>query len=353
MSTALLLELFLRGIAIGALVATGAGLVRTGTSLAIRLVAGGFVMATVAYVLNSSPEVRAASGPGLWFINFLGLAGGGWLWLFIVTLFEDRKLTAWSFAPVVLLTVVGLAGWREPGALRSGIWIAHNLFEIGLGLHALTVIVTSWRGDMVEERRKMRGPFLTMVVALTFVFSAVEIGESFGYQSDWYPLLGATALAMFCMAGCVMFLQARPGLFGAPEAAPTNAVVGSNAADALEIARLETVMSGGAWRDENLTIAALADKVGVPEHRLRRLINDQLGHRNFVAYVNGHRIAAAKAMLTDPAKARTTVASIAFDLGYGSLGPFNRAFKEATGVTPTEWRRQASPNPSPNPENPG
>ena len=33
--------------------------------------------------------------------------------------------------------------------------------------------------------------------------------------------------------------------------------------------------------------------------------------------------------------------AIAFDLGYGSLGPFNRAFRAATEVTPTEWRRQA------------
>jgi AraC-like DNA-binding protein len=31
---------------------------------------------------------------------------------------------------------------------------------------------------------------------------------------------------------------------------------------------------------------------------------------------------------------------MAFDLGYGSLGPFNRAFKADTGVTPTEWRRR-------------
>ena len=59
------------------------------------------------------------------------------------------------------------------------------------------------------------------------------------------------------------------------------------------------------------------------------------------------RYAAAKRRLADPGEARTTVAAIAFDLGYGSLGPFNRAFRTATGSTPTEWRRQAlqaSPN---------
>ena len=93
----------------------------------------------------------------------------------------------------------------------------------------------------------------------------------------------------------------------------------------------------------------LAEEVGVPEHRLRPLINDHLGFRNFAAFVNARRIEAAKAMLTDPAKTRQTVAAIAYDLGFGSLGPFNRAFKEATGVTPTEFRRAGV---SPNPENP-
>jgi len=35
------------------------------------------------------------------------------------------------------------------------------------------------------------------------------------------------------------------------------------------------------------------------------------------------------------------VITIAMDAGFQSLGPFNRAFKETTGVTPTEYRRKA------------
>jgi AraC-like DNA-binding protein len=107
---------------------------------------------------------------------------------------------------------------------------------------------------------------------------------------------------------------------------------------------------GEAWRKEGLTIASLAEQVGTPEHRLRRLINDHLGHRNFAAYVNARRIEAAKRLLSDPAKVKTTVAAVAFDLGFGSLGPFNRAFKEATGHTPTEWRRKSFEQASPFPE---
>ena len=67
-------------------------------------------------------------------------------------------------------------------------------------------------------------------------------------------------------------------------------------------------------------------------------INDRLGHRNFADFVNSRRIEAAKQVLADPAQARTTVAAIAYELGFASLGPFNRAFKAQTGLSPREWR---------------
>jgi AraC-like DNA-binding protein len=39
------------------------------------------------------------------------------------------------------------------------------------------------------------------------------------------------------------------------------------------------------------------------------------------------------------------VLTIALEVGYGSIGPFNRAFKERFGVTPTAYRRQNPPPP--------
>jgi AraC-like DNA-binding protein len=72
------------------------------------------------------------------------------------------------------------------------------------------------------------------------------------------------------------------------------------------------------------------------------LINQQLGHRNFNAFVNQWRLAEAKAALADPAQWATPISTIALDAGFGSLGPFNRAFKADTGLTPTEYRAQAA-----------
>jgi len=93
------------------------------------------------------------------------------------------------------------------------------------------------------------------------------------------------------------------------------------------------------YREPDLSIASLAQKLGIPEYRLRRLINEQLGHRNFSAFINGYRLAEAEAALGDPPQADVPVLTIALDAGFGSIGPFNRAFKAHTGLTPTEYRR--------------
>ncbi|MEQ1817658.1 MAG: helix-turn-helix domain-containing protein [Terricaulis sp.] len=333
-------ELVLRGIAIGALAAVGAGLWRSGRP-AIRVAGVLMVLSTAAYVLNSSELTRDAMGHGLASlpVHFLALGGAGWFWLFIVTLFEDRPISAQTLAPGALLTAIGLVGWLGRQEMSSPLWIGHNLIEAGFALHALFVIASSWRGDLVEARRRLRGPVLAIVTIYVIALSGFEIAEGLGGSQPWFQIVGAAALAFMCGLGAMAFVEAQPDLFGA--STPAASADGLDAGDRLLLSKLETIMAEGqAWKREGLTIGALAEEVGAPEHKLRRLINDHLGFRNFAAFVNARRIDAAKAQLSDPAKARESVSAIAFDLGFGSLGPFNRTFKEVTGQTPTEWRRQ-------------
>ena len=51
--------------------------------------------------------------------------------------------------------------------------------------------------------------------------------------------------------------------------------------------------------------------------------------------------AEAMAALADPGQAEVPILTIALDSGFQSIGPFNRAFKAQTGVTPTAYRKQA------------
>jgi AraC-like DNA-binding protein len=350
---ALTAEFVLRGIAIGALAATGVALFRAGTNPSMRIAGSLFFLSTIAYVVNSSHELRPMLGVYDAPLTLLSLGGGGYFWLFVITLFQDRPISLQTLAPAALLTVVGLAGIATEPPVRNGVWIVHNLIEIALSLHALYIIYDSWRGDLVEARRRLRGPFLGVVALYTIAMSGVEIGESVGVEAWWYSLVGGGVIAFFCLAGSFVFLETRTAIFGRAVPATDSPMDAPRVdpADRITLEKLGQAMDQGrAWKDENLTIGSLAEKVGVPEHRLRRLINDNLGHRNFAAFVNTRRIEAAKQTLADGAQARTTVAAIAFDLGFGSLGPFNRAFKEATGKTPTQWRRDALENGSPKSE---
>jgi AraC-like DNA-binding protein len=147
-------------------------------------------------------------------------------------------------------------------------------------------------------------------------------------------VVAAICIAMLRVGGAELFAATAPAASEAPQP-------DSNAADQKLVDALMRLMADERiYRHDNVTIGALANRLAIPEYRLRRLINQKLGYRNFNVFLNNHRIEEAKAALADPTQAEVPVITIAMDAGFASLGPFNRAFKATTGVTPTEYRRQ-------------
>ena len=180
---------------------------------------------------------------------------------------------------------------------------------------------------------------VTVTVELAFGHDHVPIG---------LHLLNSAALVAIAAIIAVVLLQADlDSVLPAPavaEAAPPGAApVEDEPVDPGLLAALERLMAvDRLYRQEGLTIGVLAGKLGLPEYRLRRAINRGLGYRNFNEYLNRHRLADAKQALADPTQAEVPILTIALDSGFQSLGPFNRAFKTDTGVTPTEYRRTAT-----------
>ncbi|BCO20014.1 hypothetical protein KUC3_28710 [Alteromonas sp. KC3] len=90
----------------------------------------------------------------------------------------------------------------------------------------------------------------------------------------------------------------------------------------------------------NLKIADIAQKLGVPEYRVSNALRYNLAARNFNQYVNALRIKHAQVLLADEDKKKWTVLVVGLESGFASVGPFTRAFKAATGVTPNQYRQQ-------------
>ncbi len=106
--------------------------------------------------------------------------------------------------------------------------------------------------------------------------------------------------------------------------------------------RLETLMrTEQLYRQPDLRLETLAQRLDVSRHHLSQVLNEQMGC-SFFEYVNRLRIAEARRLLHVSAAQALNVSEVAWEVGYNNRVSFNRAFKEATGVTPTEFRRNTN-----------
>ena len=106
-----------------------------------------------------------------------------------------------------------------------------------------------------------------------------------------------------------------------------------------DLARFNQVFrEGKAYLEHGLSVAGLAQKLPIPQYRLRKLINSELGYRNFNALLHDYRLTEAALRLSDPARNGEPILTIALSVGYSSIAPFNQAFREKYGATPSAWR---------------
>ena len=94
--------------------------------------------------------------------------------------------------------------------------------------------------------------------------------------------------------------------------------------------------------DPEIKVSDLARRLRQPDYKVTRCITQQLRFRNFNQMVNAYRTEEAKRMLSDPKYDDLSILTIAMESGFGSIGPFNRAFKQCTRLTPIEYRRKRS-----------
>jgi len=270
------------------------------------------------------------------------------LWLFARAVFEapwPNRLVTYAIAAIYLLawaTIGGIAP-ADPAHVPLAGTIS-RLVSLAVVGHALWIAIQGRPDDLVEKRRAFR---LLFVGVISLLAAGVLFGELIlaGTEPpDWLKLADVIIIAVVTLGLAIPTLRLR-GEFFEPDAAGENTdritELGTDDATAKIFAeKLRRLMDDGYYRETGLTIPTLADKIDLPEHQLRRLINGHLNYRNFSAFLNSYRIAEAREQLADPDKTRSPVLTIALGLGYASLGPFNRAFKEATGTTPTDYRRQ-------------
>lgn len=307
------------------------------------------VLCGAGYLVESAPGLILIEPRWLIPLRLASIATPAVFQLMASATFDDSFKPSW-LAWLPSAGMLALGGW----AIAAHQWLPWRVVQ---GAALVLVCVGVWQvlggreADLIEGRRRFR---LILAIGAGVVIAGITVlGALSNPQIRAYGSVGSAAVVL---ALAVVSAMLRLGLRMQPELAlepagigdvpapgmPANpAVAAIDPEERVLLDRLRRLMEDErVYREEGLGIAALAARLRLPEYRLRRLINQRLGHRNFTSFVNGYRLAEAVAALSDPTQAQVPILTIALDAGFQSIGPFNRAFKAQTGMTPTDFRRE-------------
>ena len=301
------------------------------------------LVGAVAYLINTAPLIRPAA-PLDRLVDLLSLSVPFWLWLFARNLFEREA----PLRVALIVAVVMVAAWSGAIALAPiglfGFYIIH-IVSLGLIADLVRVALLDRDDDLIEQRRIIRLWLPLIVAAQAGAILTAELIYAPEAPPPAMRLFNALMIFTLILFAGLSMLRTNPELLIREEDAAEeedNAPpkpVGLSPSETVLHEKLTAAMANGLYRETGLSIARLAEHLGTPEHRLRALINQRLGYRNFSAFLNHHRIAEAREKLVDKDSVDLPVLTIAMDLGYNSLPTFNRAFRSETGTTPTDFRR--------------
>ena len=293
-----------------------------------------------ALLLGYAPEAVQPPDPLLAAVRYLDVPHLVFVWLFALSLFDEQfEVRPWHWivgivysAPILWarLGYEGLVppppGWFIPfGSATSVVLIGHLIFST----------IRGRSDDLLEKRRASRIHFVLVISVMAVAAALTDLMPAEGAfdkrTAKAMALWPAIAFGTYWM----LSFDRSAVRFGSGTRHPE----ALEAADRTLWQKLEAAMvEGEAYAEPALTIASLASQLGVGQHRLRALINTRLGHANFSAFVNSYRVAAVQQAMREPATAHLPILTLALDAGFKSLSPFNKAFKQETGMTPSAWR---------------
>lgn len=343
------IELFFRSSGISLFLLLMALMIRDSASPLARWLGAWAALSGAAYLVCTSPVFNALFGTGMVVVQQFCHSGQIAIWLFSVSQFQD-KMRLWPHYILIsigffLLGRVYFGGFFHEDSVWSTLFGTLNAAaRFGLLVH---MIYVAWEGrddDLIEARRRFR---LIYIVGVTVTVMTVVVVETWfeREQLQGQTVLLLQSFGMWLLAAVLVWqsinLHTAAIFTGTKPIIAETKPLSNDPGERHDLATIQRLVTEDRlFLNPGMTIANLAAAAGLPEHRLRRLINRHLGYRNFADFLNHYRIKAAKDRLSSIQERNIPVLTIAMDLGYGSLGPFNRAFKERTGLTPTEYRRK-------------
>jgi AraC-like DNA-binding protein len=301
----------------------------------------GLTAAVICYLILETPFIQ--SYRILFLIALTGSISVPVLFFLVnKAIFDDHFKPTWAILGWFALEIVphfciylrGIVSINE--TLLQITYIVSEIVSLGFVLAGLYVAVKTRKADLVESRLRFRNIFILVTAAIIGITLIVESLPIARESVDILQVIQRTSIILLTLFFLLSNVEIKSGFFF-KEVPKEKPVV---AEDTQLRSKLESlIQEKKIYRKEGLTIGELSELMNEQEYRVRRLINGELGFRNFNDFLNQYRVNEACEVLNDSSQNRKTILEIAYSLGYQSIGPFNKAFKELKGTTPTAYRK--------------
>ena len=338
-------ELSLRGCGFAACIALVLVLTRARRA-GFRAQALAWLAATVgAFMLTSAPGASEHFGAAIYPLTALCSTHPVWFWIAASAFFVDGfRLRAPHVVALASMSVAGVT-YQSMFPVDEG---AAGVRILGLAFGAATLtfaalaplsVLRGIAGDLDEHRRRVRHVFVPVTTAYLGIIVVTQAVVLLRGGSTPDPLVLANLIALVSAAMLALASFVRVRVVNWVDAPGTNASGALSRSEQAALANLRRRFGAERLYARPVSIVDLSAQLGTQEHVLRKVINHGLGFRNFNDFLHEYRLAEVARRLRDPAERRIPILTLALEAGYGSIGPFNRAFRDRFGVTPSQYRR--------------
>lgn len=263
----------------------------------------------------------------------------GLAWLLSRELFrKEAERKAWPALVVGVLYLTCLINYLAPESHVGGMLgvVASMKSLIGSAMLLMTFVEAIDGMNASASERRFRLSFAGGYAGLVTVSLLADQPGLDAWQDEFR--IFAASLALMGASLAVLYRRRNP-----LEVSKTRKTDRSRSVpcDPALAARLTTLLEvDRIYLEPNIKVADAALRLRTPDYKVSQCIVSDLGFANFNQLINSYRIQEACDQLLQPDLADQPILSIAMDCGFGSIGPFNRAFKAHTGMTPSAYRRQ-------------
>ncbi len=275
------------------------------------------------------------------------------IWWFCLACFDrDFRLRGLPLAAGLVWIAIASAdrGLLGPGFAGAGLSPLLIVLGFGIVAHLVWRLLQDREGDLIEKRRDARIWVVILLGGQLLADLLADMLMGFGWRPHLFAIAQNASILAFGVWLSGRLLNANPEMltFRSRQAVPPHpsAIGAAGTHNDMNVAlldRLKTLVERDQVHlDAEMGFKDFASLMGAPDRAVRDLINRQLGHDHFRAFLNHHRLIEARRLLADPARSSDKLISISLDSGFSSLASFNRVFRAAEGCAPSAFRKASS-----------